>query len=379
MRNFTIQNDLNEDFWNKYANLWQNSKDKSPFQGPEILKFLASNYNDTVAALLFDNQNLIGATLLKNENNIYAFLSDRKSDANWFVFHNKSTEEDIEYFFNSFFTKIRDLKWTLILNKVKSWAENMNQLESSGKNSNLFWQNLQYSVCPALEADSPEDLFAKINRSRQFRYAVNRLHKQHSAIFEIFHDDTDLEDWVKEFCQCHIKRWNNTSTPSEFRDNSKQLFLLKCLKAWNNDNNLIRFSVKIKDTRIGFSINLKEGNTLIGHSTTYDPEFKKLSPGKSLLYIMAQWMKDNNIRVFDFGNGDEEYKYSLANKEQFLKRIFISPKKNILFIIKSKIIKVIRSENRLYWFYKNKIKLLFKNGSPENTDSIGLNIYENKI
>jgi hypothetical protein len=365
MRHFTIQNDLNEDFWNQYADLWQNSKDKSPFQGPEILKFLASEYKNTVAFLLFDNKILTGAGVFKNENKIYTFLSDRKSDANWFVFHKKSTEEDIEYFFTSFFSKIRHQKWTIILNKVKSWAENINQLENSGKNSKLFWQNLQYSVCPALEAQSPESLFEKINRSRQFRYAVNRLNKQHDAIFEILTDNAELEDWVKEFCQCHIKRWNTTPTPSEYTHYSKQLFLLQCLKAWHNDKSLIRFSVKINDTRIGFSINLKEENTLIGHSTTFDPDFRKLSPGKSLLYIMAQWMKNNNIRVFDFGNGDEEYKYSLANKEQILLRIFISPKENILFIIKAKTIKLIRSENRLYRFYKNKIKILFKKGAPK--------------
>ena len=90
-------------------------------------------------------------------------------------------------------------------------------------------------------------------------------------------------------------------------------------------------------------------------------------------------MKNNNIRVFDFGNGDEEYKYSLANKEQILQRIFISPKKNIIFTIKSKTIKPIRIENKLYLFYKNKVKQLLKRGHPENWESTSLKNEETKL
>lgn len=358
MRTFIIQYDLTENFWDQYEHLWQNSKDRSPFQAPAILKYFSLIEAGTLGFLLYDNMVLIGAVLLKKENKYYNFLSDRKSDTNWFVFHKNCMDEDINYFFSVLLTQIKELNWSLVLNKVKSWDNNMQDFDKAGENSVLFWQNLQYTVCPALEAESPELLFAKINRSRQFRYAVNRIKKQFNGEFEVFNDDADLENWVKDFCHCHVKRWNNTSTPSEFKEPNRCKFLFQCLKAWHKDGTLVRFSVKINELRIGFSINLKENHTLIGHSTTFDPEYAKLSPGKSLIYIMAEWIKNNNYTVFDFGNGDEEYKYSLANKDQHLGRIFISPKNNFPFIIKAKAIKIVKKEKRIYLLYKYKLKIL---------------------
>lgn len=375
MRTYIIHYDLNENFWDQYDQLWQNSKDRSPFQAPAVLKYFSLIEKGVLGCLFFKNQELYGAVLLKKEHKWFNFLSDRKSDANWFVFHKNCTGEDIEYFFSSFFNHAKELNWSLLLNKVKSWNNNIEHFEKAGEKSALFWQNIQYAVCPAIEAENPELLFSAINRSRQFRYAVNRIKKQFNGVFEIYTDQTGLETWVNDFCQCHIKRWNNTSTPSDFRDPVKRKFLLQCLQAWHKDGILVRFSVKLDDKRIGFSINLKENQTLIGHSTTFDPEYAKLSPGKSLIYIMAQWLKENNYTVFDFGNGDEEYKYALANKDQYLQRIFISPKINIPFIIKAKAIKFVRNKSALYLLYKNKLKLILDKLNRTN-EQVNLPVYE---
>jgi hypothetical protein len=358
MRNFIIQYDLTENFWDQYDSLWQNSKDRSPFQAPSVLKYFSLIEAGSMGCLLFDNKTLLGAVMLKKEKKHLNFLSDRKSDANWFVFHRNCTDEDINYFFSSLLNQIRLSNWSLILNKVKSWNNNMQGFDEAGRKSDLFWLNLKYSVCPALEAENPDLLFSIINRSRQFRYAVNRIRKQFEGVFEVFNDDTDLEAWVNDFCQCHVKRWDKTSTPSSFRDLNNRKFLFQCLQAWHEDDTLVRFSVKANGKRIGFSVNLKEKQTLIGHSTTFDPEYSKLSPGKSLIYIMAEWIRENNYTVFDFGNGDEEYKYSLANKDQHLQRIFISSRTNFPFIIMAKAIKFVRQERRLYLLYKNKFKII---------------------
>jgi hypothetical protein len=361
MRSLRIRESLDQEFWQDYTELWYNSMDKSPFQAPGLLQFFSQSCRkDIVAIQLVKNNKLIGAVILKKEKGVYSFLSDLKTDANFFVFHNECSEEDFYFYFNAFLEKIEDLGWALILNNIPSWSNYISYFESCGSKSNLFWQHINYSVCPVLESDTPENLLKTVNRSHKYRHSVNRISNQLGAQFEVLTDDEDLENWVKEFCSSHIKRWENTSTPSAFRNESRQSFLLECLKAWCKDNILVRFAVKVKQQRIGFVIGLKEQNSLIHHSTTFHPDFKKFSPANALVRTMAEWMVKNQLTLLDFGDGDEKYKYFFANKEHVLSRILVSKKTNVKFILRAKLIKVIRKNSGAYNFYRNKIKVFLK-------------------
>jgi CelD/BcsL family acetyltransferase involved in cellulose biosynthesis len=168
-----------------------------------------------------------------------------------------------------------------------------------------------------------------------------------------------MENWVSEFCNIHVRRWAGTTTPSVFGDINKQEFLLECLKAWNKENILVRFAIKIDNKRISFVIGLIENETLIHHSTTFDPAYRHFSPGRSIIYYIAGWMAENKLNILDFGNGDEGYKSYFANDTRDLMRIFIAGSGNFLFKLKALCIKQIRNQDWLYQFYKEKIKIHF--------------------
>jgi CelD/BcsL family acetyltransferase involved in cellulose biosynthesis len=243
-----------------------------------------------------------------------------------------------------------------MLNNVPSWAGYLPLLEKCKSKSKVFWQNLHYSVSPAIVADTPEQLFKMVDRNRKHRYYFTRLTKQLNAEFEVLENNEDMEGWANEFCNTHIKRWEKTATPSYFKNKAYQQFLLGCLQAWQKDNVLVRFAIKVNQQRIGFSISLLDQNSLIGHSTTYDPDFEKYSPGKSLILPMAKWITEKHLTKFDFGDGNEKYKYLFINKEQVLNRIMISGKNNIRFILKAKSIRMVRNNAYLYKLYRNTFK-----------------------
>jgi CelD/BcsL family acetyltransferase involved in cellulose biosynthesis len=360
MREFYAEQKLDKAFWSGYENLWHQSGEKSPFQAPALLYYFSRLPGcQPLALVMRDHQGFLAAVLFRKTEKVYGFLSDLKSDTNGFVFHSRCKDEDKMYFIDSIVKLVKQQKWMLILNKVPGWAGYAEGIQHSCRKSGLFRESVNYSVCPVAEAHSPEELFRMFNRSRQFRYAANRIRKSEHGVFEVFHDDTNLDSWVSEFCETHIKRWAGTPTPSAYQHKSRRDFLRECLQAWSKDHVLLRFSVSVEGKRIGFSINLIQDHTLIGHSTTYDPDFRKLSPGKSLIYYMGEWMLDHDIREFDFGYGDEEYKYALANKDKVLKRFFISHRRNIIFIIKAKAISNIRRNERIYKFYRHQVKVRF--------------------
>lgn len=357
MRQFVIQRGVNETFWERYARLWQQSQGRSPFQAPGILRYFSSiSGADSLAFEMLINNELRGAVVLRIEKGNLVFLSDIKSDSNSFVFHVDCMIADMEFFFNEMAKTLREQDWTVSLNKVQGWTGHVDLLRRSSMGEGLFWECIDYSVCPALETDSPEELFKAVNRSRQYRYAANRIRKAENGHFEIFNDDTDLDNWVNDFCLTHIKRWKGTPTPSVYNDGARIEFLKECYRSWIADKVLVRYSAVIDGKRVGFSANLLDDHSIIGHSTTYDPAFSKFSPGKALLFIMCEWLVQKGIRKLDFGYGDEEYKYSLANKDQVLNRIFISKRKNLLFMLKAKAINAVRTNRGLYDFYRDKIK-----------------------
>lgn len=357
-RSFTISTGCPaKDFWEKYAVLWRNSVEHSPFQAPGLLQYFAGIAgNNTVIFEYFEANKLIAAVLLLEQKGVCSFLSDFKTDANFFVIDRTCSPETVKDFFTCFMETMRRKKWSLILNNQPAWANYMPVLDAVGRASGLFWSNFGYSVCPIAEAVTPEALFKRINGSREHRYRVNKLKNQANAEFEVLTDDTDLENWTDEFCKAHIMRWADTPTPSDFRDPARQQFLLGCLQAWCQEGLLVRFSVKVEHKRIGFVVGLREADSLIHHSTTFHPGFWKFSPGKALIHFMAQWMRDNNLRVLDFGDGDEPYKYEIADQEHTLNRIFSSDKRDFKFMAKAKIIKMVKDHPRVYHFYQQKLK-----------------------
>ena len=354
---FEIDQTLSSSFWGEYTVLWTNSRERSPFQAPELLRFFYEKFRNKVVAIrLFESQKLVASVILKKENGIYTFLSDLKSDANFFVFHRDCTDNHVDFFFAALFDLIKKQGWTVEFNRVPAWATYFQTFEQLGTKNNLFFQAINYSVCPVIDCDTPGEVRRRIDKSRTIRNAANRLKNKLNAKFEILTGDEDLSSWVQEFCNCHVKRWTTTSTPSAFRNTDRQAFLLKCLNAWSADKVLVRFAVKVNDQRIGLHICLVEGSSLIGHSLAFHPEFHKLSPAKVLLLNVAEWMSEKGLNILDFGNGNEKYKYSFSNGERVLKRIMISRRTNYSFIAKSKVIKLIRNNPYAYRLYKGIFK-----------------------
>lgn len=344
-------------FWNQYQVLWEESNRRSVFQGPAYLKHLASYHKGPVAVFkFFSDKQLKGAAIFRKENGVYGFLSDIKSDHNFFVLHKDCTPEETEFFFGAFFEKVRKEKWALLLNSQPAWAEYMPSLQQAGRSQQAFFQSLSYSVCPVFEAQTPEEMYKRFNKSKNTRYKLNRLKKEQDAVFEFFRGDEDLREWIREFGESHGKRWEHTPTPSKYADADGQAFLYDCCRAWIEDDVLIRFSIRVGDTRIAFCIGLIQGQSLVHHSHTYDVEYSRYSPGKVLLHAIGEWMKNQKLTVLDFGDGDESFKYLYANKELHLYRIFTANKLDLPFIIKAKLIKSVKQNKKIYDFYREKIR-----------------------
>jgi hypothetical protein len=349
-RNLIIQKEFDENFWNRYTGLWLESSIRSPFQSPAILKYFCTVSDSVLSFLLIIDDKLMGGVLFKLEKGRYTFLSDHKTDTNYFTFHKDCSGDDIAFFHNSFLKIIKKNNWNFELNYQPDDDEK-HLLINRGKSIGLHVDDIPYSVCPLIAGDTPEGFFRIISGSSRFKIAAGKT-KKNDGVFEVLTGSEDIDQWHEEFCNAHIERWENTDTPSRYKNKELRIFLLGCLNAWSKDKVLLRFSLKIDDKRIAFVIGLLQSPSMIHHSHTYLPGYQKLSPGTALIYNIAEWMASNNLKVFDFGYGDEKYKFELSNREIKLHRIFISHKMNYPFRIKTNIIRTVKENPKLYKLYQ---------------------------
>jgi CelD/BcsL family acetyltransferase involved in cellulose biosynthesis len=59
-------------------------------------------------------------------------------------------------------------------------------------------------------------------------------------------------------------------------------------------------------------------NNLLVYNSGFDPKFSEYSPGWVLLGNLLRWANENQIAVFDFMRGEEDYKYRFGAKDRFI-------------------------------------------------------------
>ncbi len=349
-----------EKFWKDYRELWINSVHPSAFQAPRFIKKLIEHHAENTIAVFkfYSNQKLRAAAFFTKSNNEFKFLSDLRTDHNYFIIHGKRTKDEVKAIFKAFVDQIASKKWPWTLNYHPTWSAYAGCFRQTLKNSDLFYEQFNYSVCPVLEMDSSKDIEERFTRSKNILRKLAKLQKHFDVDLETLSDTSDLDQWIDGFVDAHMARWANTKTPSEFHDPANKVFLKKALLAWHKDGILVRFSIKTEQGRIAYAIALVEGNTLLHHSHTYDINYSQYSPGLIMMYIIGKYMGANGLKKLDFGDGNEPYKYNYANNELVTDRIYISQTTNIPFILKTKLIKLIRQNKIIYEFYTSKIKPL---------------------
>jgi hypothetical protein len=350
-------------FWDAYTVLWQNSAGQSAFQSPSLLRYFAERTDKTPFVFqCFQNGQWIGAAFFQYQKGVYTFLSDHKTDHNYFVIHRDCSDEELKEFFRQFLQLVKHKKGAFLLNNQPIWAPYMPHFQEAIEESSLFVENLPYSVCPVIAHETPKELFDWVHGNTYFRYRRNKLKRNlTNPVYEAIEGEEGLAEWTDQYCEAHVRRWADTPTPSAFRDPKRIQFLHRCMEAWQRDGLLVRFSVRGEtEGRVGFIIGLKQEQSVIFHATTFDPDYFKFSPGIALIHFMAEWMSENGFSILDFGDGDESYKYKVANVEHSLHRIFLSSSSNLPFILKTKMIKTVRNNSKLFDLYREKLKPLSK-------------------
>ena len=123
------------------------------------------------------------------------------------------------------------------------------------------------------------------------------------------------QDFIDEFIAFHTYRWNG----GMFIKKANLINFFKDVLLNTNSAVLSRlyFSESNKNAAFGFGY-LDSSNKYWYSMTAYNHEYKKVSPGKVMLFEMINETFNKGMVYFDFGRGSEAYKNWFSNRESIL-------------------------------------------------------------
>jgi CelD/BcsL family acetyltransferase involved in cellulose biosynthesis len=156
----------------------------------------------------------------------------------------------------------------------------------------------------------------------------------------------DLELVLPTFFRLHQQRWNPTPTKSIFNDETNRDFMTDLLKS--NFELAHLSALKIDGDICSVDLSFHYEGTHYFYLPVYDTRFSYYSPGQaSLLHIFGSDLQ-KDIRKFDLGRGQGEYKKKYANVESSNYEIEIPKKYKFVFGIKKKLINKLRKHPKLH-------------------------------
>lgn len=75
---------------------------------------------------------------------------------------------------------------------------------------------------------------------------------------------------------------------------------------------------------IGYIYNVFWNKYVLGEQIAFHNDYRKISPGKLMIYILVEYLKKNNFKILDMGGGITPYKMSFTNEYRLLYNVYIS-------------------------------------------------------
>lgn len=141
----------------------------------------------------------------------------------------------------------------------------------------------------------------------------------------------EIEGYLEDFFNQHIKRWQGTVSPSLFLDPKNKQFYRKIVrdlpKGW------VTFTLlQAQGQVVGYHFGFLYGKRFIWYKPSFNTAFARHSPGQVLLQEVMEFAYSQGVEEFDFGNGKEAYKNRFSNKVSYQNSFKIFPaKKDYLY------------------------------------------------
>jgi CelD/BcsL family acetyltransferase involved in cellulose biosynthesis len=125
------------------------------------------------------------------------------------------------------------------------------------------------------------------------------------------------------FFRQHVERWGQTPTPSVFLDPRQRRFHHELVRRLAPTGHL-RFAVVALDDRpLAYHLGFEFAGRFLWYKPTFDSTHARHSPGEVLLKYLLEEAHGRTLLEFDFGPGEEAFKYRFSNQVRPIRSVHV--------------------------------------------------------
>lgn len=192
----------------------------------------------------------------------------------------------------------------------------------------IFINNDDISVFVKLPS-SYQEYLKTINskKLKKFIYYEKRLFKHDKVEFNRLSLDSDISEFIIWFKKNKIINWRRSGQYNQIlnqlKEDSFYTFLQVVIKKLLKKKQVIIPYIKIGNQLIASGIYYVFHKKVMKYIQSWDYEYKAYNPGTVLDWLMIRKSIEDNHTIFDFGRGEEGYKYAFGGENKHLLRVTI--------------------------------------------------------
>ena len=195
--------------------------------------------------------------------------------------------------------------------------------------NNVCIENDDISVFLQLPSSYQEYLdIISSKKLKKFAYYERRLFKNDGVEFSRLSSDSDIDKFITWFKKNKIISLKFSGQYDQILDQLKEdtfySFLQIMIKGLLKKKQVIISYIKIKDQIIAGGVYFVFHKKIMKYIQSWDYEYRIYNPGTVLDWLMIRSAIEDNCVIFDFGRGEEEYKYDFGGENKRLLRVIIN-------------------------------------------------------
>lgn len=323
--NYKIQiiNKLNNSFIDEWRSLWKTSENANIYNSYEW--FLTCLETKTVKEYemyaCYKNNKLV-ALLPLQEYRVFGVkfwgTLDKEHQADTAFLMETYDGSLMKFFFEKVFANKN-----IYLQKVDSKASNL--LHDNFPELFIYLMSVNPSI------DLTKDPFEYVSSSN--RYQIRKLLRDNEGkiVYKMY--SSDLDKHLNELFALQKKSSKNERSIDIFEKETTKKYYQSLIK---NCKYFIRINFLYFDkTPFAYELGFLYGKHYVGDQISYLHAYKKLSPGRLLMYSLFNYLKTEGIKDIDMGGGISSYKMSFAKDYRILYNVIYVKNRSVLFWLKT--------------------------------------------
>lgn len=203
------------------------------------------------------------------------------------------------------------------LTQVPDSSPSLEPLRSKLAASNPRHQIETSDICPAFIYDGSGDTHRSqfvMKKGKAIRNSINRFRKEGDLELKLLRGHEALAEHLPTLINYHIRRWQDTDTPSRFLSPDHRRFCIDMISQPGLEEHVLVIALMFKQLPIGYFLCFDYGGKISLYTPAHDETYNKRSPGQILNYFLIEHLVREGYDCIDFMRGGEQYKQRYTNR-----------------------------------------------------------------